>query len=166
MNKQEIIQHLNLQPHPVEGGYFQRTYSSELMTASEKQTHSRPLLSSIYYLLTDDNPIGFLHKNRSDIIHYFHSGSPLHYTILSPEGTLEHAILGPELNRGQQLQLIVKGGYWKSSELLDGEWGLISEAVSPGFSYDDNELADAYQIQTLFPQHWRELQRHTATPKP
>ena len=62
MTEQEIIRLLNLQPH-IEGGYFRRTYTSAQQINNQSAT--RPLLSSIYYLLTKDNPIGHMHKNQS-----------------------------------------------------------------------------------------------------
>ncbi|MBA1331613.1 cupin, partial [Candidatus Endoriftia persephone str. Guaymas] len=78
MKKQEIIDALGLEPH-LEGGYFRRSYQS----AGEIQTPNGPRhrLTSIYYLLTDDAPVGHLHRNRSNILHYFHAGAPLRYTL-------------------------------------------------------------------------------------
>lgn len=149
MNKQEIIKTLQLEPHPSEGGYFKRTYTSEIDTTCPAGT--RKTLSSIYYLLTDDSPIGYLHKNKSDIIHYFHYGSAITYFIIHPDGQLETQVLGNNLSKGQIPQLTVKGDCWKASELVDGEYGLISEAVSPGFEYRDMELASMSTIRDSYP---------------
>lgn len=117
-------------------------------------------MSSIFYMLTDDSPIGYLHKNKSDIIHYFHGGSPLSYLIVHPDGNLERKVLGVDLDRGQQLQLIVRGGCWKATELATGEFGLISEAVSPGFEYDDMELAKEETIKNRFPHLWGQVSKY------
>lgn len=149
MTKDEIITHLGLELHPTEGGYFRRTYESPLNVMSENGT--RKLLTSIYYMLTDDSSVGFLHKNKSDIIHYYHMGVSTTYTIVSPEGELSEVVLGSNLNAGEQLQLLVPGGYWKSSRLNKGEYSVISEAVVPGFEYSDNEVATAEMIKRLFP---------------
>ncbi len=151
MDKHSLIRHLHLQPHP-EGGYFYRSYESPQVV------RGRRLMSSIYYLLTDDQPIGHLHRNRSDILHYWQGGSPLQYTLLSPEGKLLSFTLGSDLAAGEQLQLLVPGGFWKASQLLCGEYGLISEAVCPGFDYDDHTMAVAADIQRQFPEHWPALQ--------
>jgi predicted cupin superfamily sugar epimerase len=160
MDKHVLIKSLLLEPH-VEGGYFRRTYQSDL-TASLAYGERR-LLSSIYYLLTDDSPIGFLHRNRSDILHYFQGGSPLHYLIVHPDGRLEEPVLGYDLARGQQLQLMVKSGCWKASELPVGEFGLISEAVVPGFEYADMELATRGLIQRFYPQFLNRLAKYIKT---
>ncbi|TAN67541.1 MAG: cupin domain-containing protein [Methylobacter sp.] len=159
MNKQQLIKKLSLMPH-IEGGYFSRTYSSDLKTELSPDSKPRCLLSSIFYMLTDDSPIGYLHKNKSDIIHYFHGGSPLSYLIVHPDGNLERKVLGLDLDRGQQLQLIVRGGCWKATELETGEFGLISEAVSPGFEYDDMELAKEELIKNRFPHLWDQVSKY------
>lgn len=159
MNKQQLIEKLSLTPH-IEGGYFSRTYSSELKADIFSDSKPRSLLSSIFYMLTDDSPIGYLHKNKSDIIHYFHGGSPLSYLILHPDGNLETKVLGFDLDKGQQLQLIVRGGCWKATELEAGEFGLISEAVSPGFDYEDMELAERTIIKNRFPQLWDRISKY------
>ncbi|MBL6986079.1 MAG: cupin domain-containing protein [Methylobacter sp.] len=159
MNKKQLIEKLSLTPH-IEGGYFCRTYSSDLKTEMPSGSKPRHLLSSIFYMLTDDSPIGYLHKNKSDIIHYFHGGSPLSYLILHPDGTLERQVLGTELAKEQQLQLIVRGGCWKASELQTGEFGLISEAVSPGFDYEDMELAEKSIIKNQFPHLWDQISKY------
>jgi predicted cupin superfamily sugar epimerase len=108
-------------------------------------------LSSIYYLLSSDSPIGYLHRNRSDIIHYFHSGSSIRYLIVSPDGKVEEKTLGCDIANGELPQMIVQGGYWKAARLSSGEYGLISEAVAPGFDYEDNELATVAEIDRSFP---------------
>lgn len=150
MTAEEIFKTLNLEPHPSEGGYFKRTYESDLNANIHDK--SRKLLTSIYYMLTIDSSIGYLHRNKSDIIHFYHLGSPIKYLIIKPNGNIEEAILGPDITKGERPQLIVKGGDWKASQLCSGAYCLISEAVSPGFEYDDNELANADMIQQTYPE--------------
>jgi predicted cupin superfamily sugar epimerase len=162
MNKQQLIEKLSLETH-IEGGYFSRTYRSELTTSVHYDTKPKCLLSSIYYMLTDNSPIGFLHKNKSDIIHFFHCGSPLTYILISPDGKLDKKVLGADLDKGQQLQLIVQGGYWKATELAAGEFGLVSEAVSPGFEYEDMVLAEQNLIKNLFPHLWDQIAKYVKT---
>ena len=147
MDKQKLIEQLALQKHPLEGGYFKRTYESTETT--ETSAGRRKLLTSIFYMLTDDSPIGLLHKNKSDIIHYYQLGSPVEYVVVDPEGHLEVYILGPNIDQGQLLQLTVKGNYWKGSRILTGDFSLISEAVSPGFEYQDNVLATDEDLMHL-----------------
>ena len=148
INKQKIIDILGLTEHK-EGGYFVRTYESDLKVKFNEAESERHSLTSIYYLLTDDSPVGCLHKNRSDIVHYYHTGGAIKYSILHPDGRLEETIMGDKLEQGQVLQLFVKGGCWKASQLIEGEYGLISEAVTPGFEYQDHVMADMRVIEGL-----------------
>ena len=156
MEKDEIIKLLGLEAHPTEGGYFRRTYESNLDCDTENG--SRKLLTSIYYMLTKENLGGFLHRNKSDIIHYHQLGAAIKYTLVSPDGVISEKILGPDIKNGESLQLVVPGGYWKASRLCSGEYGLISEAVSPGFDYADNEIATEELMQGKFPEIQSALQ--------
>lgn len=133
---QSIITALQLEPH-TEGGYFKRTYESKLSATVGSGGSDRKLLTCIYYLLTSESPIGHLHVNQSDIVHFHQRGDPITYHLVSPEGELRQVTLGPEIDKGHQLQLTVPSGWWKASELASGEYGLVSEAVSPGFEYED-----------------------------
>lgn len=42
------------------------------------------------------------------------------------------------------------------------QWGftLTSEAVAPGFDYDDNQLATEEEIKRKFPHHWETVQTY------
>jgi len=161
MNKTQWITQLKLEPHVIEGGYFRRTYQSDYTHEAIPYAQSpRYLMTSIFYMLTDDSPIGYLHLNHADIMHYFHAGSPLTYLIVHPDGQLERVRLGNNPAAGEQLQLLVKGGCWKTSLLETGEFGLISEAVSPGFEYADMASITSQEVQARFPKLWPEL-RHS-----
>ncbi len=158
IKKADLIKQLKLEPHPTEGGYFRRTYASGTTIQRDDQSHRR-LLTCIYYLLTDDSPQGCLHRNKSDIIHFHHTGLSIKYTVISDQGNLQEHLLGPNFSQGEQPQLLVRGGDWKQSQLCfnqedqhhsDPYWyGLISEAVAPGFEYEDNEIATTEQAQAL-----------------
>ena len=150
MNKDSLIEQLELVKH-IEGGYFARTYQSQ------KQTNGRALSSSIYYMLTDDSPIGHFHINQSDILHFFHLGSPITYLTISPEGQLDTFILGNDITKGHLLQKVVLGGYWKASILEEGTFGLISEAVCPGLDYSDMSIATPEQLRLSFPDFWDKI---------
>lgn len=148
-SKAELIQTLQLLRHPHEGGYFKRTYESDLTVSNA--TEKRKLLSTIYYMLTDDSPHGFMHRNKSDIVHFHQLGAAIRYWVISADGEMSEYYLGPDISKGHQLQMIVKGGDWKISQLCEGEYALIGEAVTPGFEYSDNEIATRAQVSSLFP---------------
>lgn len=162
MRSADVIQALELEPH-IEGGYFRRSYTSPLRISTE--AGERDSLSSIYYLLDQRSPIGHWHQNRSDILHFHQGGKAIRYHLITPSGELEQHILGPNLLAGEKLQLLVPGGHWKASELiidsnaLEGEnWGLISEAVNPGFDYADMRLASEALMREQYPRIFAEIQ--------
>lgn len=162
MNKQDLIEHLSLVEH-IEGGYFYETHRSQQTIDTDREGKERATLTSIYYLLTDDRPIDYFHRNRSDILHYFHQGSPITYLIITPEGKLTKVKLGINLARGEVPQLLVPGGYWKAAVLENGEFGLLGEAVAPGFDYRDMEIARSDYFRSQFPDLWTELALYVKT---
>ena len=137
MDAKEIISELGLQAH-VEGGYYRRGYCSE-QRLDKKSDQS--LASSIYYLLTKKQSIGHFHRNKSDILHFHHGHGLIRYYLITAQGELSVVDMGSDIKQGQQLQLVVPGGTWKASELIDGEFGLISEVVVPEFRFEDMALA-------------------------
>ncbi|MGB3573592.1 MAG: cupin domain-containing protein [Phormidesmis sp.] len=154
--KQALIEQLSLVEH-VEGGYFSETYRSaqEMPTSREGQTRS--VMTSIYYLLTDDRPVDHLHQNKSDIMHYFQAGSPITYILIDLDGNLSRVKLGMAIAKGEVPQLLVPKGYWKAAVLESGEYGLLGEAVAPGFDYRDMTIAKADEMQIRFPAIWNQL---------
>ena len=162
-DKETVIRELGLEGH-VEGGYYRRTFQADHRAKIDQGEGDRFTMTSIFYLLTDDGPIGHWHLNKSDIIHYYHLGSPVHYYLIHSDGRLETAVLGPDLSAGQQLQLTVKGGLWKASHLPSGSYGLISEAVSPGFEYVDMTLGERDLLLQQFPQHAPIIDAYTRQP--
>ncbi|HEY4001883.1 MAG TPA: cupin domain-containing protein [Candidatus Xenobia bacterium] len=129
---EEVVRALGLEPHD-EGGFFRRTYTA---------AGAPPRLTCIYYLLTRDSPRARLHANRSDI-HIFHQrGGLIRYLLIPPDGRLVEETVGHD-----QLQLTVPGGWWKAADLVDGDYALIGEAVSPGFDYADRRLATPAVLQ-------------------
>lgn len=156
---EQIAAQLGLEAH-VEGGFFRRTYAATHRPPVSTDQGERPLMSSIFYLLGSESPVGHFHLNHSDIVHYFHLGDPITYYLLHPDGTLETPVMGTNILAGEQLQLTVPGGVWKASRLNPGRhgYGLISEAVSPGFDYADMTLGRRDELQAAFPAH-REIVR-------
>lgn len=158
MDKQSVIDQLKLEPH-LEGGYFKRSYSSP-RTGPIAEGGERLWMSSIYYMLTNDSPIGYFHRNRSDIVHYWHAGAALTYWLIDPLGNLSSVRLGPDIANGELLQLLVPGGYWKATHLQSGDYGLLSEAVTPGFDYEDMSLAVGADMQRDYPQLWGKISKY------
>jgi uncharacterized protein len=156
MNKHDWIEKLSLVEH-VEGGYFSESYRATEEMATSRVGSARSVMTSIYYMLTDDRPIDHLHKNQSDIVHYFQAGSPITYILINLGGQLSKVKLGLDIAQGEVPQLLVPSGYWKAAVLESGEYGLLGEAVAPGFDYRDMTIAKADDISAQLPELWNEL---------
>ncbi len=154
LNKEAVIQTLNLQPH-VEGGYYKRTFEASHREKVDYGDGPRFTMTSIFYMLTSASPIGHWHLNKSDIIHYYHLGGPLTYYLIDKKsGKLSTVTLGPDITKGQQLQFTVKGGTWKATQLsAEADYCLLSEAVAPGFEFADMTLGERKKLLAAFPQH-------------
>ncbi|WP_238549460.1 cupin domain-containing protein [Congregibacter litoralis] len=154
IDAQTLIESLDLKGH-VEGGFYRRTYEATNQPRVDSDGAERFSMTSIYYLLTAEGPIGHFHQNRSDIVHYFHLGDPIEYVLIHPDGEMETRVMGADPRKGQLLQMTVPGGVWKASRLTGVEqgYGLISEAVSPGFDYGDMTLGVTAELLATYPQH-------------
>jgi predicted cupin superfamily sugar epimerase len=162
LKSEALVTALNLEPH-VEGGYYRRTFQADQQPLVETANGPRYLMTSIYYLLTTESPIGQFHWNRSDIVHYYHLGDAIEYSLIYPDGKLETVVMGSNVIAGELLQLHVPGGVWKASRLVTGSagFGLISEAVSPGFDFADMQMGDRQMLGEQFPQHSKLIEQLT-----
>ena len=88
-----IIKTMDLQPH-LEGGYFRRTYQADHRDPLKTSNGPRHLMTSIYYLLDQQSPVGQFHFNRSDILHYFHLGDAIEYSLIHADGSLQTLVMG------------------------------------------------------------------------
>lgn len=152
MSDRNWIAELGLETHP-EGGYFKRIYTSpHSFSAAQGE---RALATSIYYLLDRRQPLGRLHRNRSDILHYLLDGGPVEYVLLGGDGALRRERLG--CGPGEGRFLAVPGGCWKASHLVgEASHALVAEAVTPGFDYADHQFAREEDLRG-YPQHLEAL---------
>jgi len=152
---EQLIEYLHLEGH-VEGGFYRRTYQADQTAKVTTASGERFSMTSIFYLLSAESPIGHFHLNKSDIVHYFQLGDSIKYYLINPQGELSTVVMGTNLAAGEQLQLTVPGGTWKASKIIKGGnkgYSLISEAVSPGFDFADMTLGYHELLIKKFPQH-------------
>lgn len=151
---QQLITHLDLQPHP-EGGYFKEVYRSEGIINNDSLgtlfSGTRNYCTSIYYLLTTDTFSAF-HKINQDETWHFYDGATLKLHIISPEGNYETILIGKDVTKGEVFQYTVPAGYWFGAT-VQKEFALCGCTVSPGFDFQDFELAKKEELLQQFPQH-------------
>ncbi len=163
MTAEELIRHLDLQPHPKEGGYFRETYRSAESCPSLPTRYIGPRSAgtAIYYLLTPST-YSALHRLQTDEIFHFYLGGPMRMLQLSPDGTGRTIVLGRDVLAGQQLQEIVPRGIWQGSVLEPGgSFALVGCTVAPGFDYVDYEAGDRRTLLAQYPAHADLIRRLT-----
>jgi hypothetical protein len=147
-----FIDHLGLKSH-VEGGYYKELYRNDRLVGS------RPLASTIYYLLKSGQVSRF-HRLKSDEIWVYHYGSPLRIVQLNPDGSLSMQVLGMAVARGERPQITVPGGAIFGAEVVEpASFCLVSCLVSPGFDERDFELFSEAELERQFPQHRQVIRR-------
>ncbi|HVC48022.1 MAG TPA: cupin domain-containing protein [Terracidiphilus sp.] len=149
MTADEIKALLALEPHPVEGGSFRRTYTSA--TAVQLARGVRPAGTAIYYLL-EPGTFSEMHVLTSDEIFHFYAGDPVEMLQLYPGERSALFTLGPDLKAGQNVQLVVPAGVWQGTRLLgEGKVALLGCTVTPGFDFADYRNADADELIAKWP---------------
>lgn len=135
MTADEIKVILKLEPHPIEGGWFRRTYTSNGTVELPRGVRAQG--TAIYYLL-EPGTFSEMHVLESDEIFHFYLGDPVEMLQLYPDGGSAVVILGPDLKAGQQVQAMVPAGVWQGTQLIgDGQVALLGCSVTPGFDFAD-----------------------------
>ena len=149
MTAEEIKSLLNLARHPVEGGWFRRTYTSPANVESPRGVRAQS--TAIYYLL-EEGTYSEMHVLDSDEMFHFYLGDPVEMLQLFPDGRSALFVLGTDLTAGQHVQLLVQAGVWQGMRLLEGgKVALLGCTVTPGFNYADYHNAKYTELAAKWP---------------
>jgi len=162
---EELIEKLDLQPHP-EGGYFKETYRStgEIQEDSLGPGYNgkRSYSTCIYFLMTSDNFSAF-HRINQDEIWHFYEGSPILLHIISEKGDYSEYRIGRGFSKGEVPQLVVPGNHWFAAEVIEkNSYSLVGCTVAPGFDFADFELPKRKELISKFPEHEELIARLTS----
>jgi predicted cupin superfamily sugar epimerase len=152
----ELIEQLQLMPHP-ERGYYVETYRAPVSVHAQPaggvaQGGPRAASTAIYYLVTSAEPSSRLHRLRSDELFHLYEGGPLEVLLLTAGQAPAVRRLGLDLGAGERPQLIIPAGTWFGTELGPGaSHCLIGCTVAPGFDFADFELAEGNELAEQFP---------------
>jgi len=131
----ELIAVLHLSVLPKESGYLGLIGES----AQKVNVDGRALAvqSQVYYMLSRDRPVNYLHWLAPDDTHILIEGGPVDYFIFHPDGRVEKVVLGRDVTHGERPLIAVPGGCWKALRLHDGvRYALMANALSPEFTPD------------------------------
>jgi uncharacterized protein len=131
----ELIQVLHLKALPKESGYLGIIGSSAQKISVGGR--SMAVQSQVYYMLTRERPINYLHWLASDDTHILIEGGPVDYFLFHPDGRVEKITLGRDVAAGQRPVIAIPGGCWKALRLHSGaSYALMANALSPEWTPD------------------------------
>jgi predicted cupin superfamily sugar epimerase len=156
MNAAYWIEKLQLAKH-AEGGYFSEVYRSSLtvnkVNLPDPFHGNRNFSTSIYFLLEGEQFSAF-HRIASDELWHFYAGDSLIIFEVEQDGNLIEHKLGNNPENGESFQIVIKAGNWFGSRVGNGNgYSLVGCTVSPGFDFEDFELAERKLLIEQFPQH-------------
>jgi predicted cupin superfamily sugar epimerase len=162
--KEKIIKQLGLIPLPEEGGFYKESFRSKMSVSIDLEKNDRPVQRTagtcIYYLITPED-YSALHRVKGEEIFHFYLGDPVEMFRIGDKGG-EKVIIGSDLLKGHQLQVVVPSGMWQGTRLSKGGgFALLGTTVFPGFEFCDFELAERSKLLKLYPSLSEDIIRYT-----
>jgi predicted cupin superfamily sugar epimerase len=159
MTAAEIKALLKLEPHPVEGGWYRRTYTSTATVELERGMRAQG--TAIYYLL-EEGTFSEMHRVASDEIFHFYLGDPVEMLLLYPSGHSVLLTLGRDLEAGQRPQILVPAGVWQGERLMEGgKLALFGCTVTPGFDFADYQSGSYAELAAKWPAETKRIRSLT-----
>jgi predicted cupin superfamily sugar epimerase len=130
----ELIDHLDLQPHP-EGEHFSEVFRSNRRVIDSDRSLERSAMTTIYFLLSTGD-FSRWHVVDSDEIWHFYEGDSLRLLTVDPsEMIIRQRLLGINDDKNEQV-VVVPQGHWQTALPL-GKFALCGCTVGPGFEFSD-----------------------------
>lgn len=133
----ELIELLNLKPHP-EGGHYAEVFRSTREVQPQDARPLRSALTTIYFLLMRGEWSRW-HRVASDEAWHFYEGDPLELLVRRGNDT-KRTVLGVA-GRDARPVSVVPADCWQAARSL-GEYTLVGCSVGPGFDFADFEMAE------------------------
>ena len=118
-----------------ESGYLNSIEVSQLaveVAGRKLQAHD-----SVYYMLTREAPVNYLHWLECDDVHILLEGGPVDYFIFHSDGKVEKKTLGRDLAAGQVLVVSIPASCWKALQLHPGSgYALMANVLTPQWTKD------------------------------
>jgi predicted cupin superfamily sugar epimerase len=163
----QVIDQLDLQLLPEEGGLFRQTYlSDEIVHAGAlppRYKRDKAFSTAIYYMLTDDpDSFSALHILPTDEIYHFYLGDPVELLLLFPDSRHKKIVLGQDVLADQHVQFVVPREVWQGSYLLPGgRFALMGTTMAPGFDFQDYVAGDRSELSRRYPEAKTLIERLT-----
>lgn len=147
----ELIDKLDLQPHP-EGGFYKEVFRSATLVQSPNHGKSRSSVTDIYFLLPAGQ-ISRFHRVLHEEIWNFYEGAPLRLIEMTPDLNHHTSLV---LGGSQSIcyKHCIPALHWQAAEST-GEYSLVGCTVAPGFDFEDFSfltLGESGCIEKSFPE--------------
>lgn len=150
ISAEEIIEKLQLEPLPIEGGMFKSTYHSD------EKFGEKEVCNAIYYLLKK-GAFSHLHRLPNDEIYHYYMGDPLEMLELCADGSAHRIVLGNDVRNGERPQVVMhKGCFQGSRPIQNGKYGytLVGCTNAPGYTDEGYEhLTDVKWALETYPEY-------------
>lgn len=130
MTATDVIQALQLSPHP-EGGWYREVYRS--VDRVQRGAESRSATTAIYYLL-EQQQLSRWHVVDADEIWHFYGGAPLELLAYDPASRQLNRQILHTVGADARPVGIIPSGVWQAARSL-GQYSLVGCTVSPGFEF-------------------------------
>lgn len=154
---EQYINQYNMITHP-EGGYYTSMYRS--MQNISFRNKERQLYSSIYYLLKSGQKSCF-HRLQNDEIWHFYDGCPIVIHELKRDGSYSYTLFGKDCPIPTFQYLICAGNWFAATPLVEDSFSLIGCTLSPGFDYQDFEMANPTNLLQEYPDYQKIISTFT-----
>jgi predicted cupin superfamily sugar epimerase len=159
-----VAERLGLQAHP-EGGFFRETFRAAGETLTPRGP--RAPTTGVLFLLTDRSPSRF-HRLTGEELWIHQAGALVELLVLPAAGAGEESsgviVLGPPTSPLSGVpdaaaaclpQALVAAAAWQAARVLrtdaGPDWSLVTCIVTPGFDFDDFELAERDALTRDYP---------------
>lgn len=152
-NQKNLIELLNLQPHP-EGGFYRQVYKAEEQIESlpSRFDGARAFSTAIYFMLTKETFSAFHIINQDELWHHYEGGT-LKIHIIDQDGNYSFKLLGKNLAEGQEPMVVVPKETYFAAEVIEGDFVLSGCTVAPGFEFKDFQMPTRGELVKQFPDH-------------
>jgi predicted cupin superfamily sugar epimerase len=144
---------LQLEPNAT-CGFVRLTYLSKQSIAPgglpAPFADERPLGSALYFMVTPSAPVR-LHRIRNDQLYHYYLGDPLEAFLLHNDGSDERIMVGPDLQSGQRVQLMIPGDTFHTARLIGDHWFLGASTEWPGVVPADVEIDNLDELTAKHP---------------
>ena len=102
-------------------------------------------------MLTPEEPVK-LHRIRNDQLYHYYLGDLIEVLMLLEGGSIEFHTVGPDIRKGQKVQLLIPGGTFHTARVSGGRrWFLGASTEWPGVQPADVELGNAETLAAKYP---------------